>query len=267
MRQSIFIALFSLCYLSTFSQVVNTEKLRLDQPGKNFILEADINLGLTSNKAGESSRYGFRLRGEFDKGKNRLLFFSGGNQTRFVGRSEGSVARNFVNNRFAHLRYNYDFNPSLTLEAFSQIQTDEIQLIKNRILSGTGLRLMLIKNDTASLYLGAIMMFEYEEEFKVSDEPMPTEIDIINRDPRASFYVSAAYAFTSYFNINHVTYYQPNVTDFSDFRISSESIVTVAVSKKVSFKTYLQFIYDSRPPDPVVPNTMYSITTGLGFTL
>lgn len=266
MFQRFFLASFLLCNFHLLAQVVNTEKLRINDTDQKLIFETDINLGLTSNKAGQSSRYGFRVRGEYDWRKHKFFFFSGGNLTRFVGRSEGAEPTNFVNNRFAHFRYNYDINKKITLEAFTQIQTDEIQLIRNRSLTGTGLRFQLVKNDTASLYLGAIMIYEYEEEFEGASGK-PTEIDLINRDPRASLYVSAAYAFTSYFTINHVTYYQPNVSDFRDFRISSESIVSVSVSKKVSFKTYLQFIYDSRPPDPAVPNSMYSLTTGLSFSI
>lgn len=230
-------------------------------------MDGDFNFGLTSNKAGQSSRYGFRLRAEYYQNKQKFLLFTGGNQIRFLSRSSGSVHVNFVNNRFAHLRYNYTFQPRLTLEAFSQLQFDEIQLIRNRSLTGTGLRIKITESDTSSLFLGAIVMYEYEEEFVETDDPQPSEIDLINRDIRASTYVSAAYAFTSFFSIDHVTYYQPNLRNFQDFRVSSETVVTVNVSRKISFKTYFQLIYDSRPPDPAVPNTMYSLTTGLSFSI
>ncbi|MEO0897412.1 MAG: DUF481 domain-containing protein [Bacteroidota bacterium] len=256
-----------LLFTLAHAQIVNTEKLRLNAEKKTYYIDGDFALGLTSNQAGQSGNYSLRFQSEWEKNKHRLLGFAGGSQTRFVGRSEGALPQNFVNNRFAHLRYNYELSSSLTAEVFSQIQFNEIQLIRNRLLNGLGTRFRLLDSDTSSLFLGGIVMFEYEEEFKKSTDPAPSKIDTINRDVRFSGYLSTSYAFTNYFSIDHVTYYQPIIHNFSDFRINSETILNVNLTTNLSFKTFFQFIYDSRPPDPAVPNIMYRLTTGLGFSL
>ncbi|MEL6132472.1 MAG: DUF481 domain-containing protein [Bacteroidota bacterium] len=249
------------------AQVVNTEKLRTDDRDKNFLTDINLTLGASSNKAGQTLRYGFRARLEYLYDRQKLLLFGGADLTQFTSRSVDATPVNFTNKQYAHLRYNYDFTPTITGEAFSQYQFDQIQLIKNRVLSGVGSRFRVAESDSFSLYLGLIYMYEYEEEFQNTTEPKPTLRDEINRDHRLSTYVSLAFLIQDYVSINHVTYYQPRVDQFSDYRILSETELDIAVNENISLTTYFQYIYDSRPPDPVVPRTMYSITTGLGIKI
>ena len=264
MRNCLFILLFMPAFLS--AQVVNTEKLR-SSGEKGWLAEAGFDFGLTRNKAGQTLRLGSRLRLEYEEGKSRWMLLGAYNLTQFRNVEDpGSVPRNFANNAFGHLRYNYMMNDWLTWEAFTQYQWDEIQQIDARILSGTGPRVRLLQTDTSQLFFGLLYMFEHEESRDVFEEPVEREVDVVLNDNRLSAYLSGGFRVTETFSINHVTYFQPNLEDFGDFRISSETSLSFRISDKVSFRTFFQLMYDERPPIPV-PNTMYTLSNGLEVSL
>lgn len=248
------------------AQVVNTEKLRSTEE-QGWLAEAGLDFGLTRNQAGQTLRLGSSLRLEYQQGNSRWMLLGAYNLTQFRNVEDpGSVPRNFANNAFGHLRYNYFINDWLTWEAFTQIQYDEIQQINARILSGTGPRVKLLRTDTSQLFFGLLYMFEHEESTDEFEEPMEREVDVILNDNRLSAYLSGGFRITETFGINHVTYFQPNLEDFGDFRISTETSLTFRISDKVSFRTYFQLMYDERPPIPV-PNAMYSLSNGLQVSL
>lgn len=266
MRKPYLLLLFLLPFIGN-AQVVNTEKLRSEQE-QGWLAEAGFDFGLTRNKAGQTLRLGSRLRLEYQQGNSRWMLLGAYNLTQFRNvEAPGSVPRNFANNAFGHLRYNYFVNDWLTWEAFTQYQYDEIQQIDARILSGTGPRVKLLKTDTSQLFFGLLYMFEHEESRDVFEEPTQRTVDVTLNDNRLSAYLSGGFKITETFSINHVTYFQPNLEDFfGDFRISSETSLSFKISDKLSFRTYFQLMYDERPPIPV-PNTMYTLSNGFELSL
>jgi hypothetical protein len=248
------------------AQVVNTEKLRSTNE-EGWLAEAGLDFGLTRNKAGQTVRLGSRLRLEYEKNKNRWMALGAYNLTQFRNVEDpGSVPRNFANNAFGHLRYNYLANDWLTWEAFTQLQYDEIQQIDARVLTGTGPRIKLLRTDSSQLFFGMLYMYEYESSTDVFEVPEDREERITLTDHRLSTYISGGFQVTETFSINHVTYFQPNLADFGDFRISSETSFSFKISDKLAFRTYFQLMYDERPPIPV-PNTMYTLSNGLEIAL
>lgn len=248
------------------AQVVNTEKLR-SASEEGWLAEAGLDFGLTRNKAGQTLRLGSRLRLEYEEGNSRWMLLGAYNLTQFRDVEDpGSVPRNFANNAFAHLRYNYHVNDWLTWEAFTQYQYDEIQQIDARVLTGTGSRVKLLRTDSSQLFFGLLYMYEYEASTDVFEVPIEREESIMLTDHRLSTYLSGGFQITETFSINHVTYFQPNLEDFGDFRISSETSFSFKISKKLAFRTYFQLMYDERPPIPV-PNTMYTLSNGLEIAL
>ncbi|MCB9038428.1 MAG: DUF481 domain-containing protein [Lewinellaceae bacterium] len=250
-----------------FTQVVNTEKLRLDKEEKGFFGEASLDLGLARNRAGQTVRLGTSARLELRRGAHRWMALGAYNLTQFNDVDEpGSAPKNFANNGFGHLRYNYRANRWLTWEAFAQAQYDRIQQIDLRLLAGTGPRLRLVKTDSAQLYFGALYMFEHEESRNEFEEPEAFTERLFLDDHRLSTYLSTGLRITSYLTINHVTYFQPNLSNFSDFRISSETSLSVKLTNRLSLRTYFQLIYDTAPLVPV-PNAMYVLNNGFSLVL
>lgn len=248
------------------AQVVNTEKLR-SAGEEGWLAEAGLDFGLTRNKAGQTLRLGSRLRLEYQKGNSRWMALGAYNLTQFRDVEDpGSVPRNFANNAFGHLRYNYFMNDWLTWEAFTQLQYDEIQQIDARLLTGAGPRVKLLRTDSSQLFFGLLYMYEHEESTDVFEQPEERAVDVVLNDHRLSTYLSGGFQITKTFQINHVTYFQPNLSDFGDFRISSETSFSFKISNKLSFRTYFQLMYDEQPPIPV-PNTMYTLSNGLEIAL
>jgi len=150
-----------------------------------------------------------------------------------------------VNSGFQHLRYNYTIKDSsfLTLEILGQHQYNPIKLLSQRLIAGIGPRFRLINSEKAMFYLGSPVLYEYE---KLSD--INTSItELIRLD----MYASISWQLTQHLKLNSITYYQPDITHFADYRISSETIFTFKITDKLAFNTGFEATYDSEPPDNI----------------
>ena len=262
-----FLIVLLLLPFTSHGQVVNTEKLRLNKDKKGFFGEANFDLGLVRNRAGQTVRLGAGARLEWQGAAHRWMLLGSYSLSQFNDIDEpDSAPKNFANNGFGHLRYNYRANRWLTWEAFAQAQYDRIQQIDLRLLAGTGPRLRLVKTDSAQLYFGALYMFEHEEARNEFEAPEAYTEHLMLDDHRLSTYLSAGFRFTSYLTLNHVTYFQPNLSNFSDFRISSETSLSIKLTDRLSLRTYFQLIYDTEPLIPV-PNAMYVLNNGFSLAL
>jgi len=150
-----------------------------------------------------------------------------------------------VNSGFQHIRYNYTIKDSsfLTLEILGQHQYNPIKLLSQRLIAGIGPRLRLVNTEKAMFYLGSPVLYEYE---KLSD--INTSItELIRLD----IYASISVQLTKHLKLNSITYYQPDIKRFADFRISSETIFTFKITDKLEFNTGFEATYDSEPPDDI----------------
>jgi len=100
-------------------------------------------------------------------------------------------------------------------------------------------------------------MYEYEE---LSDEVTP-----INRDFRGSAYLSFSLFPTERLTIVSTTYYQPLFSDFSDYRISSESTLLIEIYRSLGLQITYRFYYDAFPAVGI-QNSQYDLSTGLTYT-
>jgi putative salt-induced outer membrane protein YdiY len=150
-----------------------------------------------------------------------------------------------VNSGFQHIRYNYTIKDSsfLTLEILGQHQYNPIKLLSQRLIAGIGPRFRLSNTEKAMFYLGSPVLYEYE---KLSD--INTSItELIRLD----MYASISMQLTKHLKLNSITYYQPDIKRFADFRISSETIFTFKITDKLEFNTGFEATYDSEPPDDI----------------
>ncbi|MEM6768170.1 MAG: DUF481 domain-containing protein [Bacteroidota bacterium] len=246
----IFCAAFFLSFVLTQAQLVNTEKLRKDKKEDGFSGEVSLNGSFLRNtrsiyRAGSFSRL------EYRKAASRLMLFTSFNFSE-------ADKKSLVNNGYLHLRFNRELNDNLTLEAFSQVQYNQIQIIRARMIQGIGPRFKLIQNDTLSMFVGSLYMYEYEE---ISDDLQ------LNKHYRLSTYISCGYAFSKTFSLDHITYYQPRPDRFRDYRILTETLLTFTLYQNLSFQFSFNLLFDSKPPDPTsIPESIYSIANGLSYT-
>lgn len=152
---------------------------------------------------------------------------------------------NIVNSGFQHIRYNYTVRDSsfLTLELLAQHQYNPIKLLSRRLIAGIGPRFRILNTDKATFYFGSPILFEHEELSDINSSV--TELI------RLDMYASVAWQVTKHFKLGSITYFQPVIKRFADYRISSETIFTFEITDKLAFNTGFEATFDSEPPDDI----------------
>ncbi|MEZ4884179.1 MAG: DUF481 domain-containing protein [Chitinophagales bacterium] len=161
----------------------------------------------------------------------------------------------FINQGFQHFRYNYRIRNRLTYEALFQIQTNKLANIDLRVLTGTGLRFRLYQKGKGNGFYGVTYLYEYEEE---------SLEQLTHQNHRLSTYFSFEWLPVENITISSTTYYQPLFTDFSDYRITTQSNVVLPISKQFNFTVAISYIYDSHPAKGA-PDRLYNFVNGLRF--
>ncbi len=156
----------------------------------------------------------------------------------------------FSNSGFAHLRYNRKLNETFRWEFFTQVQYNGLTKIGTRALGGTGVRIKLTQYEQAKFYLGISWMYEYEELIDPVD---------FNYDNRLSSYFTFTLLPEESVVFTSTTYIQPKFADFSDYRITNETNLTLGVTKKLNLSVTFKYNYDVAPPEGVPTNTYYFI--------
>ncbi|MEX0996644.1 MAG: DUF481 domain-containing protein [Flavobacteriaceae bacterium] len=247
MRKLFFITLLFFPIL-TFSQIINVESLRKVTDTSGWTGNTSLSFSLTKNTNTIISLKN-NIHVQYKMNRHLALFV---NNLGF----ERSGEQSFVNNGSQHLRYNYKLLDNVTWEAFVQSQYNSIAKIKFRGLAGTGPRFKLLGLDKYRLYLGTLVMYEHEE--------LNEEILIINRDWRASSYLSLSFFPTDTISFVSTTYYQPVFNEFQDYRIASENSFILGIFEKLSLKVTYTLTFDATPATEV-PDTFYNLSTGLMY--
>ncbi|MCK4661266.1 MAG: DUF481 domain-containing protein [Bacteroidales bacterium] len=232
MRVFFIIIIILSLFTNTYSQVVNIEKKRINNKEKGMQGSIDLSIGFIKSES------------DIIQGKNSLKLQYNNNNSTFLFFNNISLIKaddkNFMNDGFQHLRYNYNISNSLVIaEFFVQHQYNTIKNLKKRFLTGAGPRIRISENDTIRFYTGYLCMYEYE---------LLTDDTTQNQSFRLSAYISLGYNFNKNFSINHITYYQPVFIDFQDYRISSETYFSFKFATKLSFKLVYTLTYDTNPP-------------------
>ena len=254
----ILILLLSFFYVNdSFSQLVNIEKRR------NRTTDTLIgSIGISANFL-KNTKDVRNIKGNFalERSKNNHIFLL------YAELAYSNVdGVDIVNNGYQHLRYNYSFETPgfLTLELFVQNQYNSIKLLEHRNLVGGGTRLRIFNNDKIYLYFSPLFMYERE----VLSDGKST----INERFKGDFYITTGIQINPVFSIKHVTYYQPWISDFSEFRVFSETGFAFNAFKRLTFSLNYQFSYDSNPPvdynldEPTaIPNLFYTLKNVITF--
>lgn len=232
----------------TFAQIVNIENMRLSDKKQGFSGSVDISLNFTMNTV-QLLQLGDRVRLGYLKNRHYLLLFT---DHSFIKTKDVSI----VNLGFEHVRYNYTFKDSgsVILEIFEQAQFNKIQKINLRALAGIGLRFHLLNEKNYQLNLGSGFMAEYEEliDFGISN-------DILSNN-----YISFDGQFSQHIGMNFITYFQPKLIDFGNYRISTETQFRFVINKHLTYRMIYSLSHDSRNI-PDVRKTNYTFRNALSF--
>ena len=233
---------------SNAQSIVNTEKL---------FTTNDDGLGVSSELSGSSIRgnasvllveYGLNFA--YKKQNHYLRLLSGGE---YINEDNQEVS----NSLFTQLRYNYFLNDKSRLFSFTQIQSNAILLLEQRLLGGLGYRrnLIDIKKDSSSRYeldFSAGMMQEMELINTPSEIDGDLFLPISDQESRnytrAMFSFVGIIDFTDKFTIVNTTYFQLHVNNFDDYRLLNETNVMVQINEWLSVGIDLEYRFDSDPP-------------------
>ena len=239
---------FWLVFISAaHAQIVNIEKKRISDDSTGWFGSANVNFaGSKSTKSILALSTGTLLEYKSKANKDLWLLITELNLI-------SAEKEKFSNSGFGHLRYNRKLGQAVRWEIFTQLQYNSLTRIKLRALAGTGPRFKLTQYENARFYWGVAYMYEYEE---VSDTTL------IHRDNRLSSYFSFTLAPEETVSLSSTIYAQPLFKDWSDYRISSETSLSLNISKKLKFNAVFKYAFDSVPPEDVPHNT-YSFSNGL----
>lgn len=230
------------------AQVVNIENQRLSGKEKGWAGNNALTFAYIRN-LGEIWQVGNRFRAAYFDRKHTVMFMSDLN---FVKANE----RSLVNDGFEHIRYSYTLKDSgrVSLEAFKQLQYNRIFQIRLRSLYGAGIRVRAIDRDSAQLSLGVTPMLEFED---VLD-------GTYNRHFRLSMYFAWDIQFNKSFGINMITYYQPDMLYWKDYRLNHETSLRAAITRNLDMRVIFTVNYDEFPPAGI-PQSMVTFRNALNF--
>lgn len=157
-----------------------------------------------------------------------------------------SGSSNFADAGYQHLRYNYKFKSWLTGEIFTQVQYNNPLNIKLRWLTGAGPRFKVFRTNSFVLYSALLYMYEYEN---------VVNPDLTHKDHRLSTYASFTWKLKDNLSVINTSYYQPKISDLSDWRFAAHTDMKIKISEHLAFKLSYIFTYDSDPAEAIPENT------------
>ena len=216
--------------LNGYTQIVNIENQRLTDNKQGFNGSAELNFNFTMNTK-QLLQIGDKIRVGYVKNRHQFLIVT---DHSFV-KSEGD---DFVNKGFQHLRYNYTFKDTniVSLEAFQQGQFNKIQKINLRLIIGGGIRFKIIDQKKYQLSFGTGFMGEYEELIDLG----------VSQDILSTSYLSFDGQFNASIGLNTISYFQPKLIDFGNYRFSNETSLRFKINKYLTFKMIYSLTHDSR---------------------
>ncbi len=245
-----FVLTLLLCFtISTSAQILNAESLRKVTDTSGYSGSAGVDFALRRNTK-DFLTFSSNLHIQYKMKKHLVLLK---NDISFQ-KLEGEKLQN---GGISHLRYNYRFHSRIAWEVFAQGQYNKISLVDFRGLIGTGPRFKLTTSEKYKFYLGTLVMYEHEE---LADGITP-----IQRDFRASGYLSFSLYPIETITLVSTTYYQPRFSKISDYRISSQSSFLIDLFKNFAFTIDYTFTYDAFPAIGI-PNSQYDFSTGITYS-
>ncbi len=230
-----------------FGQIVNIERQRISTDSAGWFGSASISFAGSKNTKETAALFTSTLL-EYKSKSTKDLWLLISNLSLITGNQE-----KFTNAGFGHLRYNRKLGEAVRWEAFGQIQYNSLTKVDRRILLGTGPRFKLTQLDKAKFYLGVAYMYEMEDLI----EPV-----ISHNDQRISSYFSFTLLPEDEVTFTSTIYVQPLIKAPSDYRLSSETSLTLGVTKKLNLSMSLRYGYDAFPPEGV-PRSTYSFANSI----
>jgi hypothetical protein len=236
-----------------FAQVVNIEEQRITGTNDSTNWYGHLRGGLSLVKVQEQSLHlNGNVKVQYKSDPHLVLLLLNVNLLR-------AGNQDFARQAFAHLRHNYKLSETWTWEAFTQVQTSPIQLLERRTLFGTGARWRALKSKDGRqrIYLGAAWLWEQNH----FTEPLGS-----SSWHRSSNYISTTFRPNKKMMVIQTTYWQPVVGYIRNYRLSSDWLLKIELTKKLAFTLDFEYSIDKNLP-PGAPNETFIWRNGLSLQL
>ena len=222
--------------------------ISLDPPviGEKEGLNAEVSLGAKYN-SGNSDTVSLGISGKGEYSKEEWLLYLIAAYS--YGESNGDKD---TNDGIFHLRYIHAIaDTPYDYEIYAQTEFNEFQDVKERSLGGAGIRRKMdLPFD--KFYVGLGLFYSYMEPDTI------TPIDPIYRRIKMDSYISFLKKINENFSITYLGYYQPNVEDFSDFRIFQILQLTTSLTEHMALSFDILHKYNSTPYHEIEKNDIRS---------
>ncbi|MCW9014955.1 MAG: DUF481 domain-containing protein [Gammaproteobacteria bacterium] len=229
--------------------------MRIDPVSQELGLRTNVNLDL-SGKNGNTKNAKYSLGTKVQSYKTdytQLAIFN-------YEYGESSNVKD-TDNGFLHLRQVWYSTDTLFWEGYAQIENDEFKRLTIRALAGGGARFKLIhKPQKHSAYIGAGLFYSKEE----LDDAAGTTDAGTEYYTRLNIYQIYKYAINRNSRLLNTVYYQPDIEEFSDYRLLEKFKFQVDINSHLSINISLDIARDNQPPENV-EKTDTSYTTGFEY--
>lgn len=230
--------------------IVSMENIHLGKPPQGFVGSYQLDLALeTGNTEQADAATGVKL--QWTEGKITdfvLANYEYGESARVTNKNKG----------FAHYRHIEQLDNRFAWEGFTQLSSNQFTNLTLRALAGGGVRITLGEvTDSQAFFLGLGMFYEREE----LDSKYPDEAAIENT-LRANTYLVMKYHFNAFVSLVSTTYYQPDLSDFTDFRVIEDLSLVSKLNDALSINVAIDIGHDSMPPRDI-KKTDSSVKVGI----
>lgn len=174
-----------------------------------------------------------------------------------------------INKGFVHLRRTQSLRGNIFVEVFVQQEFDQFIHLKDRILAGGGLRLLLVevnanKKEPPILKLYSGLGFMWEQE-RISNPKDPD--DSLKNLLRSTNYLVLKWEPDDRLLIQATTYFQSDVRHVSDFRMLFDGGLSFTLTGKLTAVIKFYARYDHDPPAGLnLKKYDIELTNGLAYT-
>jgi len=238
-----------------------------------FSQQSIVNVERSSPRTDSSSVINVDGLGNFIGGNNDLYLISssvgygqnfGSNSVKLIGGGSYITSYNSVlnNSWFGQLRHNYELSDYVKTFVFYQYQYNNVLLLDRRQLGGAGVRFKVMP-DSSKVTFDILTGLMFEEELLNTASLMPNEM-YHTKFIRGATSLVFKTKITKGLSVTNTTYYQPHISDPSDFRVLNDLDILLAISKTLNFIISSEYRYDSKPPSSLRAYD-YNVTFGVNY--
>lgn len=233
--------------------IINAERVDNDKDSSVFALA--LNYSGTRGNA-NTNQLGVAPVVILKKKKNEFKVFGGYNIL-------SSGQSNILNSGYAHARHNYALSKTLKTLVFYQVQFNEVLQLNKREVFGSGLKLVVLGQDSIHLATTFGVMHEFE---LLDVNRLQTGETAKTNFFRGSFIGSFTWKVNKYLQVTDVLYYQPWLGGLNDYRALNDFNLSIKLAKAFSLLVTSSFRFDSKPPSSL-GNYDWNFRIGLNVKL